>query len=122
MRPPPLPYRRQRGNDPSGARQAGTGYSSLRKKKEYINSISERKPVTKIVVDERLDLRGEICPYNFVRTKLKLEEMASGQVLEVILDKGRPMKDVPRSLKEEGHHILKVRKVGKAFKLIIKKG
>lgn len=77
--------------------------------------------MTKIVVDERLDLRGEVCPYNFVRTKLKLEEMENGQVLEVILDKGRPMKEVPRSLKEEGHHILKVEKVGKAFKLIIKK-
>ena len=93
----------------------------MRRKKGYINSISGRKPVTKIIVDERLDLRGEICPYNFVRTKLKLEEMPRGQVLEVILDKGKPMKDVPRSLKEEGHQILKVKKVGQAFKLIIKK-
>ncbi len=77
--------------------------------------------MTKIIVNERLDLRGEICPYNFVKTKLKLEEMKDGQVLEVTLDKGQPMKDVPRSLKEEGHHILKTIKMGEHFKLLIRK-
>ena len=72
-------------------------------------------------VDGKLDLRGEICPYNFVKTKLKLEEMETGQILEVVIDNGEPMKNVPRSLKEEGHQILRVERVEQCFKLVIKK-
>ncbi|TKB33142.1 MAG: sulfurtransferase TusA family protein, partial [Nitrospira sp.] len=44
-----------------------------------------------------LDLRGVICPYNFVKTKLKLETMEQGQILSVLLDDGDPIQNVPRS-------------------------
>ena len=59
---------------------------------------------------------------NFVKTKLKLEEMETGQVLEVFLDDGEPMRSVPRSVKEEGHKVVQVENMGKAYKLLIKKG
>lgn len=73
--------------------------------------------------DATLDLKGVICPINFVKTKLKLEEMNDGQLLEVILDAGEPISNVPRSVKEEGHRILKVEKLDSGhYKLIIKKG
>lgn len=49
-----------------------------------------------------LDLRGVICPYNFVKTKLKLETMKQGQVLSVLLDEGDPIRNVPRSVENEG--------------------
>ncbi len=52
-----------------------------------------------------LDLRGTPCPINFVRTKLKLEQMPPGSVLEVWLDPGEPIEQVPDSLKMEGYHI-----------------
>lgn len=71
--------------------------------------------------DANLDLRGVVCPINFVRTKLKLEEMEPGQILEVIIDPGEPMANVPRSIKEEGHRIIKVDKVGDCFCLLIEK-
>ncbi|MEK6713072.1 MAG: sulfurtransferase TusA family protein, partial [Nitrospirota bacterium] len=58
--------------------------------------------------DDTLDLKGVLCPINFVKTKLKLEEMEVGQVLEVILDDGEPMRNVPRSVKAEGHKIIGV--------------
>lgn len=58
---------------------------------------------------------------NYVRTKLKLEDMEVGQVLDVILDEGEPMRNVPRSVKDEGHHILKVEKIDSAFRLLIRK-
>lgn len=74
-----------------------------------------------IRIDEKLDLRGVACPLNFVKTKLKLEEMQSGQVLEVIIDDGEAVRNVPRSVKEEGHQIIKVEKLDNAFKLLIKK-
>lgn len=77
--------------------------------------------MNEIKVDEKLDLRGEICPFNFVKTKLKLEEMKGGEILEVIIDNGEPMKNVPRSVKEDGHEILRVEKVDEAYKVTIRK-
>lgn len=75
----------------------------------------------KITPDEKIDLRGVLCPINFVKTKLKLEMMDSGQILEVILDDGEPIRSVPRSIKEEGHRIVKVENVENAYRLLIKK-
>ena len=55
--------------------------------------------------DARLDLRGTPCPINFVRTKLRLEKMSPGQLLEVWLDPGEPIEQVPDSLRMEGYGI-----------------
>jgi sulfite reductase (ferredoxin) len=52
------------------------------------------------------DLRGVACPLNYVKTKLKLEMMDAGERLEVWLDAGEPIKNVPMSLKNDGHKIL----------------
>lgn len=72
-------------------------------------------------LDDTIDLRGVLCPMNFVKTKLKLEGMESGEVLEVFLDDGEPMRSVPRSIKEEGHKIIKVDNLGKDYRILIKK-
>jgi len=73
--------------------------------------------------DAVLDLKGVLCPINFVKTKLKLEEMEAGQILEVILDDGEPMRNVPRSVKEEGHKIVGIEKLpDNTYRLLIKKG
>jgi len=50
-----------------------------------------------------LDLRGTPCPVNFVRTKLKLTQLAPGQTLTVWLDAGEPIEQVPHSLALEGY-------------------
>jgi sulfite reductase (ferredoxin) len=52
------------------------------------------------------DLRGVMCPLNYVKTKLKLEMMDTGDRLEVWLDAGDPIKNVPMSLRNDGHKIL----------------
>ena len=52
------------------------------------------------------DLRGVLCPMNFVKTKLELATMQSGDVLEIWLDDGKPIENVPGSVKLEGHEIL----------------
>jgi len=52
-----------------------------------------------------LDLRGTPCPINFVRTKLQLEKMTAGERLEVWLDAGEPIEQVPTSLTVEGYQI-----------------
>jgi len=73
------------------------------------------------VPNEVLNLENIACPNNFVRTKLKLEEMEPGQILEIILDDGEPIRNVPRAVKEEGHEILKVEKINNKWKILIKK-
>lgn len=55
--------------------------------------------------DAQLDLRGTPCPINFVRTKLRLEQLPPGALLEVWLDPGEPIEQVPDSLIMEGYGI-----------------
>ncbi|MDY7020421.1 MAG: sulfurtransferase TusA family protein [Cyanobacteriota bacterium] len=55
--------------------------------------------------DAQIDLRGTPCPLNFIRTKLKLEQMTPGSLLEVWLDSGEPIEQVPDSLMMEGYQI-----------------
>lgn len=62
-----------------------------------------------------------MCPINFVKTKLKLEAMESGEILEVILDSGDPIQNVPKSIKEEGHKIVEVKKEGDFFRLKVQR-
>lgn len=69
-----------------------------------------------------LDITSDVCPITFVKTKLKLEELEPGEVLEVILKSGEPLENVPRSAKQEGHKILKVEQQGENFRLLIRKG
>ncbi len=56
--------------------------------------------------DHFLDITGDVCPITFVRTKLLIEKMKSGEVLEVRLTGGEPLENVPRSVSEEGHEVL----------------
>jgi tRNA 2-thiouridine synthesizing protein A len=74
-----------------------------------------------IRADAELDLRGVICPYNFVKTKLKLETMDPGQTLAVILDDGDPIKNVPRSVSDDGHTVLLQEPLAQAYRVIIQK-
>ena len=53
-----------------------------------------------------LDLRGEVCPYTFVRTKLALEDLPDGAELEIWVDHRAAFDNVPRALREDGHTLL----------------
>jgi len=52
-----------------------------------------------------IDLRGVTCPTNFVKAKLALEDLEPGATAQILLDDGEPVKNVPRSLKAEGHKL-----------------
>lgn len=73
-------------------------------------------------IKKKLDLHGVSCPMNFVKTKAALSSLDSGELLEVILDEGDAMLNVPRSLKEEGHQIIKVENLGETFRVLVRKG
>ena len=70
----------------------------------------------------RLDLHGITCPMNFVEAKLALEELEPGDLLELILDEGDPLLNVSRSLKEQGHRIIKVEPQGETFLVLVERG
>lgn len=65
-------------------------------------------------VPAQLDLRGEVCPYTFVKTKLALENLQVGQLLRVVVDNDESGENVPRSLQQEGHRVLEVRRLAGA--------
>lgn len=64
-----------------------------------------------IKIAQELDIRGEVCPYTFVKSKLALEEMEVGQVLRVIVDHLPATTNVPRSMENEGHEVLEVTRI-----------
>lgn len=77
--------------------------------------------MSEIKADHFLDMRKESCPLNYVKTKLKLEEITVGETLELLLGDGEPIVNVPRSLKEDGHKILSLRQVEGYYTVIIER-
>lgn len=73
----------------------------------------------------QIDLRGVPCPLSFVKAKLRLEKIESGQILELWLDRGEPVEQVPNSLKVDGHKIISLAESqgehDKFFTLVVQK-
>lgn len=71
----------------------------------------------------QIDLRGVCCPTNFVKAKLALEMVETGEIVEFLLDDGEAVKNVPRSLKADGHKLLGLKEEGDgSYRLRIEKG
>ena len=68
-----------------------------------------------------MDLRGVKCPINYVKTKLRLDQMEIGEVLEVLLDAGEACENVPKSVQNDGHRILELAAVSDHYRLVIEK-
>ena len=62
--------------------------------------------------DAEIDLRGEICPFTFVRTRLALEALPIGGVLRVVIDHEPAIRNIPRSATEWGQDVLGVAAAG----------
>jgi TusA-related sulfurtransferase len=73
------------------------------------------------IPDAQLDLRGTPCPINFVRTKLRLEQMTPGALLEVWLDPGEPIEQVPNSLTMAGYILEKIEDHSEFFALRVRR-
>ncbi len=67
------------------------------------------------------DFRGVGCPMNFVKTKLVLDTLKSGDKLRIFLDDGEPIENVPNSVKLEGHAILEQTQVASYWSVLIQK-
>jgi TusA-related sulfurtransferase len=61
-----------------------------------------------IKVDEEVDITDKVCPLTFVKAKVAIDELDEGQIIAIRMNDGEPVQNVPRSIKDEGHQILKL--------------
>ena len=74
------------------------------------------------MIDDTVDITDVVCPVTFVIAKVALEELDEGQILAIKLNDGEPVQNVPRSIKEEGHQVLKLNNNDDGtYTLIVKK-
>ena len=74
-------------------------------------------------IDEKVDITDVVCPVTFVKAKVAIEELEPGQILSIHMKEGEPVENVPRSLKEEEHQVLKlIKREDGTFELLVRKG
>lgn len=75
--------------------------------------------MTEFTPKQTLDLRTTKCPLNFVKTKLALEKLALDDILEIwILEDSQSSLNIPKSVEQEGHTILKIHADGSGLQQI----
>ncbi len=67
---------------------------------------------------DTLDLSGEVWPFTFVRTKLRLEELPLGAELHILVDHAPAAENVPRSLAAEGQQVVSVAPEGARWRIV----
>lgn len=73
-------------------------------------------------VDKSINIKGLVCPYTFVKSKLAIETMEVGQVLEILLDYEEASRSIPKSMEDHGQKVLKVEKISETdWRLLIRK-
>ena len=71
--------------------------------------------------DKVLDCIGLYCPEPVFRTRLALDELDAGQVLEVTADDPAAEEDIKRLVKRLGHEMLSFESDDDQVKFVIKK-
>jgi tRNA 2-thiouridine synthesizing protein A len=77
--------------------------------------------MTEIVPDDRLDVRGECCPYPLILTKKRVESLKSGQILEITADDPVAPQNIDSWVKKSGNKLLSVRKEGNLFIILVQR-
>ena len=70
---------------------------------------------------EKIDVKGKMCPMPVAFTKRKLENMLSGQLLEVVGEGELEFDNIQRWVKNNGHEVIEKSKSDSEFKIIVKK-
>lgn len=75
-----------------------------------------------IKADKRINIKGLVCPYTFVKSKIAIEDMEVGQILEILLDYEEASRSIPKSMEDHGQKVLKVEKINDSdWILVIRK-
>ncbi len=64
-----------------------------------------------IMPDKKINIKGLVCPYTFVKAKLAIESMEVGQILEILLDHAEASRSIPKSMEDHGQKVLKLEKI-----------
>ena len=73
-------------------------------------------------IHHTLDLKGEVCPYTVIKSKHALKRMAAGEVLKIVINNPPAVENIPRTMEEEGHKILKVERINTSdWQIIVEK-
>lgn len=59
-----------------------------------------------IIANLRIDITGDVCPMTFVRTRLALDRLSAGQILQVRLRGEEPRRNVPQTAEALGHQVV----------------
>lgn len=62
-------------------------------------------------IDKTINIKGVVCPYTLVKSKLAIEEIEVGQILEILLDYPEAAESIPKAMLNYGHTVLKVEKI-----------
>jgi TusA-related sulfurtransferase len=62
-------------------------------------------------IDRKINIKGLVCPYTFVKSKLAVEDLEVGQTLEILLDYEEASRSIPKSMEDHGQRVLKVEKI-----------
>ena len=122
-----LQFKAASKQEQSQARLSSAEREQARPKVKAVAPVEQKKeeqPTAKSTsgsADVQKDFRGVACPMNFVKTKIELSTMQSGQLLEILLDDGQPIQNVPGSVRQEGHDVLSTEKVDNYWKVLIRK-
>ena len=93
-----------------------------RKKREAAPARIPKSATEAEAIVDAMDLKGVACPFNYVQAKVRLEQMNLGELLEITIDDGEPIENVPTSLTNDGHEIVDTKKIGQHYRLLIRKG
>ena len=73
-------------------------------------------------IDKTLDVKGEVCPFPWVKAKKSLKKLQVGQVLRIVGDHGPALKNIPRSFTDEGQTVLKAESTGEVdWEIVVRK-
>ena len=77
--------------------------------------------ISKIKPNKTLDCTGLYCPEPVFRTRIELDKMKSGEILDVLADDPAAKEDIKSLVKRIGHGLLEIESQGSRFRFIIRK-
>lgn len=79
--------------------------------------------MSEIKANAVVDITDVVCPITFVKAKVAIEDLEDGQILEIKMNEGEAILNVPRSFKEEGHKVIAVEANGDGtYTVLVEKG
>lgn len=73
-------------------------------------------------IDKTIDLKGEVCPFPWVKSKKTLANMQAGEALKIIVDHAPAVENIPKYFKEEGQEVVSVRQTKETeWEIVVKK-